>query len=63
MNYLGIVTEETGILAKSFRVMNLKGLGFSHLNSKCFEMLKVGNKQIELNYPEVRVRVRVRVRR
>jgi len=53
MHILGQITEATGVLAKTFRVMNLKGLGFSHLHRPCLDMIKVSNKQIELNYPEV----------
>ena len=53
MHHLEQITNETGILAKTFRVMDLKGLGMSHFHRDLMDMIKTGNKEIEENYPEV----------
>jgi hypothetical protein len=55
MHHLEQITLETGILAKTFRVMDLKGLGMSHFHRDLMAMIKEGNAEIEANYPEVRV--------
>jgi len=53
MHHLELITQKTGILAKTFRLMDLKGLGMSHFHRDLFSMIKEGNGQIEQNYPEV----------